>query len=503
MNKIEAIKDAKHPLDVLDDIYRYAELGWESIPEDDWDRMKWYGVFFRKTTPGFFMMRLRMPNGILTSRQLATIGGIITDYGRDQADLTTRENIQLRWVRIENVPDIFARLASVGLTSQQSGMDNMRNVVGCPIAGLDPDEALDASGLAQAIQDSFVGVRDLSNLPRKFNASITGCRQDCTHAGAHDLSFTPATYFVDSWPIAGFNVVVGGSLGGRDPQFAQPLNAFVRAEEVVGLNRAVLEVFRDFGSRVARTKARLRYLIEDWGMERFRAEIEARFGEPLLPAGKDESALAGSDHMGVHPQRQASMHYVGMNVPVGRVTGTQLTELAALSEQYGRSEVRITPDQNCILPYVHEDRLPELLAEPLLSVLSPFPKPVLRGLVACTGIDYCHFSLIDTKGAALDLEAALPGVDRDLRIHMSGCANACGQHHLGDISLLGARVRIDGEIVDAVDVAVGGRLRPGVAIPQTFAKGVPLTELPAVISRILSGEVSPVQEVEPVLEQVK
>jgi len=353
LNKIEAIKSAKHPLDTLDDIYRYAKLGWEAIPEDDWDRMKWYGLFFRRATPGHFMMRLRIPNGILTTAQLRAIADIVCDYGRDQADLTTRENIQLRWVTIEHVPDIFARLHAVGLTSQQSGMDNMRNVVGCPIAGLDPAELLDASSLAQELQESFVGVRELSNLPRKFNVSITGCRQDCGHAQAHDLSFVPATFHPhpnplpqgrgegrDGEALTGFNVLVGGALGGKDPQLAVPLDAFVLPGEVAPLNRAVLEVFRDHGPREARNKARLKVLLTEWGIERFRAAVEERLGETLARAGQDETVAYGGDHIGIHEQRQPGRCYAGLLVPVGRVTGTQLRELARLGDVYGAGEVR-------------------------------------------------------------------------------------------------------------------------------------------------------------------
>lgn len=499
MNKVEAIKQAKHPLDVLEDIYRYAQLGWEAIPEDDWDRMKWYGVFYRRTTPGYFMMRLRIPNGILSNQQLAAIAGIITDFGRDQADLTTRENIQLRWVTIEQVPEIFQRLEAVGLTTQQSGMDNMRNVVGCPIAGLDQGELLDASPLAQALQESFVGVRELSNLPRKFNVSITGCLQDCAHAQAHDVSFIPATLARDTGPVIGFNVLVGGALGGRDPRFATPLDAFVRPEEVVALNRAVLEVFRDHGSREARNKARMKWLLEEWGLPRFRAAVEERFGKPLLPAGQDETRSHDGDHLGVHAQRERGYYYVGLSVPVGRVTGTELTELARIAYAYGKGEVRLTPDQNMLIPHVAAETLDHLLQEPLLQRFTPFPTPIMRGLVSCTGIDYCHFSLIDTKGAALELARALDQLvqlDQPVRIHLSGCPNACGQHHLGDISLLGSKVRQGDAIVEAVDVAVGNKLGQATQFPKQVAQGVPLEELPQVVAALLQRWTTPPEQEE-------
>lgn len=488
MNKIEALKQAKHPLDVLEDIYRYAKLGWEAIPEDDWDRMKWYGLFYRRTTPGYFMMRLRVPNGILSSTQLAAIAEIVVIYGRNQADLTTRENIQLRWITIEDVPDIFERLKAVGLTSQQSGMDNMRNVVGCPIAGLDPNELLDASPLARALQEAFVGKRELSDLPRKFNTSITGCREDCTHAQAHDLSFVPATYHLQEGPVCGFNVLVGGALGGKDPRVAIPLDAFVRPDEVVGLMRAVLEVFRDHGPREARNRARLKVLLDAWGIDRFRAAVEERFGRALMPAGQDETQQYGGDHIGIHPQRQPGLSYVGLLVPVGRVTGTQLKELARLAEMYGHAEIRLTPDQNVIIPHVSRDRLASLLREPLLREFSPFPSPIMRGMVCCTGNDYCHFSLIDTKGEAMKLARALEqqlSSEKPVRIHISGCPNACGQHHIADIGLLAVKVRRDGMVVDAADISVGGRLGPDARLAEVVHQGVPLTDLPDTVPGLL------------------
>ena len=207
---IEAIKRAKDGLDVLEDIYRYASEGFEAIPDDDFERLKWYGLFRRKQTPGYFMMRLRMPNGILSAAQMAGIGWIANEFGRGSVDITTRQNLQLRWIRIEDVPAIFARLEALGIRHLQPGMDNIRNVTGCPAAGLDPDEVIDASGLALAIQESIIGRKDYSNLPRKFNISISGCRHDCALSQTHDLGLTPATR--DG--AVGFNVRVGGAMGG-------------------------------------------------------------------------------------------------------------------------------------------------------------------------------------------------------------------------------------------------------------------------------------------------
>ncbi|MGH2586792.1 MAG: ferredoxin--nitrite reductase, partial [Dehalococcoidia bacterium] len=461
MNKIEAIKTEKDGLDVIDDLARFAAEGFASIPEDDFERLKWYGLFRRKPTPGYFMVRLRIPNGILTSAQMRELGNLTTCFGRGHADVTTRQNIQLRWVTIEQAPVLFERLRMVGLTSQQSGMDNVRNYVGCPIAGLDPDEVLDASPLTSALQEAILGRRAYSNLPRKFNISITGCRQDCGHAQANDLGFTPATAPDGA---AGFNVWVGGALGGKEPHLGESLDAFVRPDEVVEAACRILEVFRDHGPRESRLHARLKVLLREWSIPRFRAEVERYLGRPFRPAGRDEVRAHGGDHIGVHRQRQVGRVYVGLTVPVGRIAGTQMQELARLAETYGEGELRLTGDQNVLIPHVPEARVDDLLAEPLLRDLSPNPHPVLRGLVTCTGNDFCHYSLIDTKGRGLELAQAVAARLPELnpatrfRLHISGCPHACGQHQIGDLGLQAARVRRDGVILDAADVFQGGRL---------------------------------------------
>lgn len=491
MNKIEQIKAAKHPLDVIDDLARYAAQGFAAIPEDDYERLKWYGLFMRRTTPGYFMLRLRIPNGILTAPQLREIANLAIVYGRGTADITTRQNIQLRWITIDQAPAIFERLRLVGLTSQQSGMDNVRNYVGCPIAGLDPDEVLDASYLTRALQDAILGRREYADLPRKFNIAVTGCREDCGHAQANDLGFTPAT---GPHGAVGFNVWIGGALGGKEPRLGEPLDAFVRPYEVVEVTCRILDVFRDEGPRESRLEARLKVLLKRRGSAWFREQVEARLGRPLPRAGKDEIRRHGGDHIGVHRQRQAGRVYVGLLVPVGRVRGEQLRELARLADAYGAGEIRLTTDQNVIIPHVAETALPDLLREPLLEDLSPHPSPVLRGLVSCTGNDYCHYSLIDTKGRALELAAAL---DRELgglpfghrlRIHLSGCPHACGQHHIADIGLQAARVRRNGAIHDAVDVFLGGRLGRDGRLATKTHDNVTFEDLPLLLANVIRQE---------------
>lgn len=464
---IETLKAARPPLEVIDNIYRWAEEGFEAIPPEQYDLLKWYGLFHRKQTPGFFMMRLRISNGILTSHQVRTIASISRDFGRGVGDFTTRQNIQLRWIRIEDVPEIFDRLRAAGLTAQQTGMDNYRNVAGCPAAGLEINEFLDARQQSIATNLSMLG-HEFENLPRKFNISISGCCYDCAHAQANDVGMSPATRKIGGRTVRGFNVVVGGALGGKAAHLAEPLDAFVLPEQVLPLCRAIMTVFRDNGNRDKRQQARLKWLIWEWGMAKFREEVMKEFGANLPPAGLSqlfphEVATLHADHIGVHPQRQIGLSYVGMLVPVGRFTHDQLYELADLAERYGSCEVRLTNEQNVLIANVPDAKLPALLVEPLLQEWSPTPSGVLRGLVTCTGEDYCHFALNDTKGISLsiarELEKRFPDTDKVVHLNVSGCIHACGRHRATELGLLATRIRqSNGEIVDGFDIFAGGQL---------------------------------------------
>ena len=485
-NKIEALKQAKDGLDVFPDLLRYAREGHSAIDPDDFERLKWYGLFHRKATPGYFMLRLRIPNGVLTSEQMAAIGEIANRCGRGQADITTRQNIQLRWIEIEDVPWIFQRLSAAGLTSQQSGMDNVRNVVGCPIAGLDPNELIDSRPLAVRLQQAIIGHKTFSNLPRKFNLAITGCRDDCIHAQTHDLSFVPA--LAGDSQTAGFNVLVGGAMGGREPMYARPLDVFVEPGNVVPLATAILEVFRDHGPRESRRTSRLKVLLREWGIERFREVVGERSGRPLAQAGEPATTRDGGDHIGVTAQRQPGRRIVGCLVPVGRITGDQLIDFGRLAGKYGEGELRLTVQQNVLIPHVRESRLDALLAEPLLETFSPEPSPWMRSVVTCTGTEYCHFSLIDTKGEAVKLAHALDAryeIDAPVRLQMSGCPHACGQHRAGEIGLLGSRVRRDEAIVDAADLFVGGKLGEDAALGERVTTGVLVDDLPETVAGAL------------------
>ena len=488
LNKIEQLKRDKDGLDIVEELPDLARAGWRAIEEGDRERLKWAGVFFRRQTPGLFMMRLRMSNGFSSAAQLRTIAEISRDSGNPFADITTRQQIQLRGFRIEDVPAIWERLADVGLVSLQTGMDNIRNVIGCPVAGLTPHELFDASPVVREFTAMFMGNKAFTNLPRKFNVAITGCTENCGHTDAQDLSLTPASATVGGRSIHGFNVAVGGKMGSGGCRIASPLNVFVGQEHAATLCSHVVQIFRDHGPRVVRTRARLAFLIDDWGIDRFRDELERRMPFPLLKAGKDARTARHSDHLGIASQRQSGLSSVGLLVPVGRITVDQLFELARLAELYGDGHVRVTTGQNVIVPNVPNERLMSLLAEPLLQQLSPAPHGVARGTVSCTGIDYCHFALIETKELALrlskHLEEKLPPEQR-LSLHWSGCPAGCGNHAMADIGFVGKNIRRAGEVVDAVDVFVGGRTGTSAKSGDKVLEDVPCDELPHVLEQLV------------------
>ena len=488
MNKIEALKSERDGLDVTEDLVRFAREGWRTIADDDKERLKWVGVFQRKPTPGHFMMRIRMANGILTAAQARLLGEITKATGRNIADVTTRQQIQLRWVTIEEVPDVIGRLEAAGLSSLQTGMDNIRGIVGCPATGLTPRELFDTAPIAAAFQKIFLGNKAFTNLPRKFNVTITGCVEHCTPGETQDISMTPAIATGDEQEVVGLNVAVGGKQGSGGPRFATALDAFVTREEAAEVCAAIALIFRDHGLREARSKARLAFLVDEWGGERFRKELEARLGRALPPAGRDARAAKSTDHIGIFRQREPGLNYVGLKTPVGRVRGDQLVELARLAERYGRGELRLMPSQNVLIPHIPDTLLGELTREPLLRELPYNPSEIWRGLVSCTGTDFCNLALIDTKTRALALAREFENrieASRPLTVRWSGCPASCGNHHTADVGLQGCKVKVNGKIVDGVHVFVGGRggLEPR-AGEKVFAD-VPCDEMPEVLDRLI------------------
>jgi ferredoxin-nitrite reductase len=491
LNKFEKFKAEKDGLAVKSEIDRFAEMGWEAMDETDLThRLKWLGVFFRPVTPGKFMLRLRLPSGVISSEQMRVLASIVQRYGEDgSADITTRQNLQLRGIRLEDVPDIFNQMQNVGLTSIQSGMDNVRNITGSPVAGIDADELYDTRDLVQQVQDMITnageGNPEFTNLPRKFNIAIAGCRDNSVHAEINDIAFVPA--FKNE--VFGFNVLVGGFFSATRVEAAVPMNVWVAPSQVVELCRSILSVYRDNGLRANRQKARLMWLLDGWGIEKFRAAVEEHMAVTLETAApKDEIEWDKRDHLGVFPQKQAGLNYVGLNIPGGRLQADEMFELSRLAEVYGSSEIRLTVEQNVLIINIPDDRLNPLLQEPILEPFSPNPLPLVREVVSCTGAQFCNFALVETKQRAValaqDLAADLDIPNR-VRMHWTGCPNSCGQPQVADIGLMGTKTRKDGKTVEAVDIFMGGTVGKDAKLGEKVMKGVACDDLKGVLQQVL------------------
>jgi NAD(P)H-nitrite reductase large subunit len=489
-NKVEIVKREKDGLDSLPDVHRLAEHNhWEEMTEADKHRFKWHGLFYRVPTPGNFMLRLRLEAGKTNARQFRVIADLSDQYGKGFCDLTTRQQIQMRWFTLADVPDIWRRLAEVGLHSKQTGMDNIRGVVGCPVSGLTPHELVDASPVIKEFNEIILDNKEFSNLPRKFNVTITGCLENCCHTETQDIGLVPAYRELDGQQVNGFNVLVGGKQGSGGYKPATPIDVFVRPKDAARLCAQITLIFRDHGGRESRTRARLAFLIQDRGAAWFRNELERRWDQPLLKAGTDMRKKHHADHLGIQPQKRPhpgyegpALYYIGMLVPVGRITTTQMRGVADLAERYGNGDIRVTVGQNLIIPNIPEDRIGALTDEPLFQELPFDPSPIMRGLVSCTGTDYCGLALIETKGYAIQLARELEKRTAGrkllpLTIHWSGCPAGCGLHQVATIGLQGCRSRINGEVVDSAHVCVKGQAGPNPVVATDLMYDVPVDRL--------------------------
>lgn len=469
LNKFEFVKLEKDGLDVIRTIIEeYAVKGYDSIPADDMDRFKWAGVYQQKPKDGHFMMRVRINTGIMTTRQARALADIARLYGRDLVDVTTRQAIQFHWLRVEHLPDIFKRLEEVGLYSFEACGDCPRTIVGNPLAGIDKDELIDTTEIVEEVNQFFLLNRDFSNLPRKYKMSISANTYNNAQAEINDLAFTPAVKVIDGREVVGFHAMVGGGLSAK-PHLAKPLDIFVRPEEVLKVAIGVTTIFRDYGYREKRHHARLKFLVADWGPEKFKEKLVELVGE-LESRGEDKTVGWQAAYFdGVHPQRQEGLNYIGLNVPVGRLNAEELEQLADVADQYGEGKIRTTMSQNILLSGIPDDKVEEALQAPVLQRLTPFPKPFMSRTVSCTGNEFCNLAIVETKQRAVEVAEYLDQhveLDEKVRIHFIGCPNACGQKHIADIGLQGSLVKTPEGMVDAFDIAVGGTLGGGANGPQ-------------------------------------
>ncbi|MBH1938426.1 nitrite/sulfite reductase [Streptomyces sp. AV19] len=483
----------------------YSKTGFDSIdPADLRGRMRWWGLYTQRR-PGidggktavledaelddkYFMLRVRIDGGRLTTGQLRVIGEISQEFARGTADLTDRQNIQYHWIRIEDVPEIWRRLEAVGLSTTEACGDTPRVILGSPVAGIAEDEIVDGTPAIDEIHRRFVGNPDFSNLPRKFKSAVSGSPLlDVAHE-INDVAFVGVRH-PEHGP--GFDVWVGGGLS-TNPKIGVRLGAWVPLAEVPDVFGAVIRVFRDYGYRRLRTRARLKFLVADWGAERFREVLEKEYlGRALLDGPAPEVPVERwRDHVGVHRQ-QDGRYYVGFAPRVGRVDGSTLTKIAELAEEHGSGRLRTTAEQKMIVLDVEEDRVASLTAGLEALDLRVAPSPFRRGTMACTGIEFCKIAIVETKarGASLidELERRLPEFDEPLTINLNGCPNACARIQVADIGLKGQLVMDDeGNQVEGYQVHLGGALglQPGFG---RKVRGLKVTSegLPDYVERVL------------------
>ncbi|EJS75217.1 nitrite/sulfite reductase [Bacillus cereus] len=490
LNQTEKNKLEKDGLEIFNDIPYYAENGFASIPKEEWDAFKWAGLYLqRPKEAGYFMMRVNIPSGIITNAQAEALASIAEDYGRDVIDITTRQAIQFHWLEIEQIPDIFKRLARVGLSSAGACGDITRNITGNPLAGIDGNELFDTTSIVKEVYDYFQYNEEFSNLPRKFKMSISSNVYNSANAEINCVAFTPATKKIEGEKKVGFHIKVGGGLSAR-PYLAEELDVFVLPEEVKAVAIAIATIFRDFGYREKRHLARLKFLVADWGAEKFKEKLIEYTG-PLQSKG--ESALKGWNagyFYGVQDQKQEGLKYVGFNVPVGRLHAEEMFEIARIAKQYGNGQIRTCNSQNFIIPNVPPENVAGLLSEPLFEAISASPKSFIGHAVSCTGIEYCNLALVETKerlrkiAEYLDTQIAL---DVPVRIHMVGCPNSCGQRQIADIGLQGVKMKTKEKgIVEAFEIYVGGTLLNGGAYNEKLKGKIDGEDLPDVLVSFLS-----------------
>ena len=474
--RVERIKREKPSWSILDDIKRYAREGFASIPEEDLTvRFRAWGLYTQGDGRGtrgeempYFMMRVRTPNGLLTSEMVRRIADLSDRYARSSIDITNRQNFQLHWLRIEDVPAVWESLAEVGWTSMGACGDNTRTVTGCPLAGVDAHEIVDASAIALAVDRRLNGNADYANLPRKFKISISGCTHWCTYPEINDVGATA----VRRGDEVGFHVRVGGGLSTR-PHLAVLLPAFITATQLPDVIEAIVGIFRDSDElRVNRTKARMKFLFlnHGWTAERFLVEIERRIGYHLAPpVAETLPGGAVRDHVGIHSQKQAGLSFAGFSVLSGRITPEELRKIATLAERFGDGTLRTTASQNILVLNIPDSRLDAFRLGASETGVPLDGLAFQRGTLSCTGSEFCKLAITETKQFSIrlarELDDRLPEFDHVIKLNVTGCPNSCGQHWIADVGLQGVLINRDGEQVEGFDFFVGGGIgaRSGIA----------------------------------------
>jgi sulfite reductase (ferredoxin) len=504
--RAERLKRAMNPWDGLNEIRRFAREGFNSIPPE-WigTYFRWWGVYTQGDGAGVtggqggegralqrFMVRIRIPNGMMTSPQLRAIADLTRLHANGIADITVRQNIQLHWITIESLPEVLEKLWQVGLNTTGACGDVVRNVTGCPVAGVDADEIVDASPLVLEASRLLAGNAEFYNLPRKFKISIAGCHSWCSYPEINDIGLTAVTRQLRGKPEVGFSLRVAGGLS-AEPYLGARLNAFVAWNQVLPVIKGIAELFRDSEVlREHRERARLKFLFlrHGWTAERFLNELQDRIGFTLDPAAEERAPDdVYRDHVGIRAQKQPGLSYVGAVALRGRVSADQMQATADLAERFATGELRATNMQNLLVVNV-----PTLNAEPLAKELDAIGLRVggssfARGTIACSGTEFCKLAITETKAFSRwlveELEERLPGFDQHLKLHVTGCPNSCGQHWIADIGIEGKKIKVNDQLLDAYYFCVGGAVGLHQGTARLTGYRCLATEVPDAIERLL------------------
>jgi sulfite reductase beta subunit-like hemoprotein len=486
-NSVERLKRELFPTELASQWERVAATSYEKLPEEDIVRLQWFGLYHEKPKIGSFMMRIKIPSGILSAEALGAIGEIAERYGRDQGELTTRQNIQLHYVTLDRFPEILDRLKAAGVTTMGGCGDVVRNITGCPVAGIDRVELFDATGVIAEAAAFFYDNREYSDLPRKHKITIAACPAQCNAPEINCVALVGTR----SCGRDGFALRVGGGLSST-PRLARDLGVFVMRERALATMRAILDVWRlTTEYRISRVKARLKFMVDDYGPAGFRKLVEERLGYamedlPELPMPEGEG-----EHMGVHEQKTPGRWYAGFPVRLGLMSGRQMRELATVASDIG-GDIRLTRRQNFILTGIPTARLSEVVER--VGVIG-FPLDV-NGLYAssigCIGDTHCNYSVVSTKprlAAIIErLVSQFGGQAKDLKINLDGCPHACGQHWTGDIGLQGTTARgARGEPIEAFDIILRGGLGRDAAIGKPLLRRVPWAQVEDHVARLFAG----------------
>ncbi len=490
--KEEQIKYERNGLDVWDEIVANADK--DQFPEgSDVFRYKFYGLFHVKPAQDSFMLRCRIPGCQLNSTQLHGLAEIAADWGGGYADITTRGNLQIREIMPRDTVSTLIKLTGIGLTSKGSGADNVRNITATPTSGFDSQELIDVMPLGLGMHHYILNCRDLYGLPRKFNISFDSGGAVSVCADTNDIGFYAVRIVEghDLEPGIYFRMRLCGITGHQQLAFDSGL--LLKPEECIAVSAALIRVFIENGDRSNRKKARLKYLVDDWGVEKLLEETQKKLAFPLRKAPLEVAQVSEKKqrqaHLGVHPQSDPELNYIGVVIPVGRLLPDQMHELARIAETYGKGDLRLTVWQNLIIPHVPHEHI-EAAKKAILKIgLHYEATPLSSGLVACTGNTGCQYAGANTKGNAIELSQYLQEkleLDQALNIHLTGCPHSCAQHYIGDIGLQATPCKVDGETVEGYHIVLGGGVDDNRFIARDVFSSIPFTEIPVLLKNMLS-----------------